>query len=619
MFYQPKKPLVVALAALSFLPITSFAAEETEAIVVTATRQASRASEILSDVTVISQEDIQNAPQTTLGELLAQQPGVEINSNGGEGTAAGIFIRGAKSGHTLFLLDGQRISSATLGTTNYGSIPLELIERIEILRGPASSLYGSDAIGGVVQVFTRKGKPGAPAAFADLGYGDFDTSRVSAGFAGATESSRYQLSLASIHSGGISTTKPASNNYRSDLDPFDRDSLSGGLEFDLNPANTVGFDILHSEIRKRTDSQFNYSTRNEQTLESYSTFWRHKVNTAWNSTVRAGNARDEDRSIADGALSSIFRTEQDQFLWQNDWQLGQGKFFTSIEHLRQRVASGGPDVTDFSNKERGIDSVATGWLQRYGNSTVQLSMRQDQNTQFGGHRTETVGYGYQFTDHWRGSTSYGTGFKAPAMNDLYYQGTDGNHGNPHLKPETSVNQEASLHFETLKQHFWLTYFENRIQNLIDWSFDPVTYVYAPSNINQALITGTTAGYQQNWVGGWRLNATATLQNPRDIQTGSQLNSRAREHGKVGLTRSTGDWQWTAEAQAQGNRYNDAQNTPSQKMGGYTLANAQIAYQLEKNWTAYARLNNIFNRDYELAYGYNTPGANVFVGIRYGTQ
>ena len=183
--YPDRSIAAAALALLAAIPASPVLADETdseaEAIVVTATRQATRASELLSDVSVIERADIEKAGSLeTLGELLSREGGVEFSSLGAPGSASSIYIRGANAGHTLLLIDGVRVGSATMGAPTFSALPLAQIERIEILKGSASSLYGSDAIGGVIHVITRKG--GGPAQLsADASIGDLDARVVNEG------------------------------------------------------------------------------------------------------------------------------------------------------------------------------------------------------------------------------------------------------------------------------------------------------------------------------------------------------------------------------------------------------------------------------------------------------
>jgi len=243
------KPL--ALAVTGAVSVSAFAADTTDpgTIVVTATRIATRVSETLSDVTTLTREQIEQAGDLTLPELLAAQPGVQLSSNGGPGASTTLFLRGTNSSHTLILVDGQRLASATTGTTAIEHIPLDQVERIEILRGPASSLYGADALGGVIQIFTRRGS-GAPAPVLSVGAGRYGTTTATFAYGGAAGDTRFHVQAGVERSGGFSDIKVAKGGlydmYNPDRDGYANDNFSASLTQRLAAGFTVGGDYLHS-------------------------------------------------------------------------------------------------------------------------------------------------------------------------------------------------------------------------------------------------------------------------------------------------------------------------------------------------------------------------------------
>ncbi|MEY4591515.1 MAG: hypothetical protein RIR18_410 [Pseudomonadota bacterium] len=620
--YPKLKPITAAIALLTIAPNHAFSAEkEFDPIVVTATRQASRTSELLSDTTVISREDILKAGQSSLAELLAQQPGIEYTSNGSEGTATGIHIRGTNSNHTLFLVDGLRVNSATLGSTSFGSIPLDLIDHIEILRGPASSLYGSDAIGGVVQIFTKNTGDGREKRFVDFGYGSYNTSKLSAGIANNTESVQYSLSASTAQSSGFSSLKPGSYYYNPDKDAFSRNAFAGNIAFNASPEHSFGTNFFYSQGIYGADDGPAKNARYDQSVSGVSVYSKNKITPTWTSTLRVGTGVDDSKKTVGSAFDALFQTTQDQYLWQNDFAFSYGKGFLSFERLDQKVSSNGPNGADYLLKTRTIDSVSTGILTKLDNNTLQLSVRGDHNSQFGDKTTETIAYGYQFSEAWRSSLSYGTGFKAPTFNDLYYpRDAWGMYGNPNLKPENSVNKEAVLHFEVPGHHASVVYYENKIKDLINWAaVDPNNPWgdWSAYNVAHATITGLTLSYKGDVAHNLIFTSNVNLQDPRNTETGKQLNRRSKESANIALHQQAGAWTWTTEVAAHGDRFDDVANKNT--LGGYTLVNLQGAYALDKEWTLYARVNNIFNREYELARYYNTPGINAFVGLRYTPQ
>ena len=609
--YPRLKPLATIL---SLLPICAVAAEtqqlaSLDPVVVTATRQAQRASEILSDVTVIAAEEIRNAgPAATINELLSRQPGIEINQKGGPGTDSNIFIRGSNSTHALVLVDGMRLGSTTTGTAAWGFIPLEQVDRIEIIRGSCSSLYGSDAIGGVVQIFTKRGD-GPFQMFAEAGFGTWNTSALSAGFSGSNDGWRYSFQLADKRGDAYSAVNnPKSFYYNADKDGFQTTSSSGSLSYSPIKGQEFGLSYLYSDGWNRYDSSPRAKDYKQyETIYGANLFSRNKLTDNWTSTVKIGKSSDDGRQFADGAKTSTIRSTQTQFQWQNDIALPIGTALLAAERVEQSVSGS----VDYTVTERSINSLLAGWTGHYDGHRLQVNVRNDDNSQFGAKTTGLLAYGYQFTDQWRANLSYGTGFKAPSFNDMYWPGA----GNPDLKPETSENREASIHYETASQHASVTYYHNDVDNLIEWAPNALGF-WMPANVAQARLRGWTLAYDSQ-LGDYKLSGSLDLQDPEDALTNKVLRYRARQIAKMAVSRDFGAFNIGAEVLASGQRYNDAANT--QELAGYGIVNLTAAYRLAADWSVFARANNIFDKDYTLVNDYSTPGANLFVGIRYSPK
>jgi vitamin B12 transporter len=295
-----KRFALAACAACSLFPPISKAADQLAAVVVTATRVPTRTSEVLSDVSVIEREDIERAGSVRLPDLLNTIPGVQTTSNGGSGASGTLSIRGTNSTHALVLVDGQRISSATLGTTAIEHLPLEQIERIEILRGPAASLYGSDAIGGVIQIFTRHGE-GAPAPALFLGAGRYGTIVSSAAYGGRSGDTRFHVQIGQERSAGFSDIKEAKGGaldmYHPDRDGYDNRNISASLSQRVSPSLAIGADYLNVRAAKHFDSTScsatfpwpctpNFDSRLVQTLNSTSLHADYRINPVWQTSLR---------------------------------------------------------------------------------------------------------------------------------------------------------------------------------------------------------------------------------------------------------------------------------------------------------------------------------------------
>ncbi len=612
---NPRSTLTAgALALIAAFPVAAFAAQD-DAVIVTASRQAQRANELLADVSVITREEIESSAQSTLTELLAQQPGIEFTSSGGAGSTQSLFLRGTNSEHTLVLIDGMRVNSATLGTTSLSQIPLSQIERIEILRGPASSLYGSEAIGGVVQIFTRQGR--GPAAFnLEVAYGTENTTKLSAGVSGQSEGLRYSFQASYDDTDGFSNIGNKQNNaYNRDRDGFRDGSFSGNLGYRFNSDHEVGLNTFSSDGRSHYDGGYGATAASDYysdtRVSSYSLYSRNRFLPAWQSTLRLGRGTDDTAYYTDGVRTSDVRTDQDQVAWQNDIRLPLGTALLAAEWLKQKVDAS----QDYDQTERTIKSLLAGWNASAGVHRWQANLRHDDISQTGSKNTGTLAYGYQFSDAWRAHASYGTAYKAPSMNDLYYPNMPFmGQGNPDLKPEFARNREASVHYETARHTASLIYFDNRIEDLIQWEETPVgSWFYVPQNVASARITGWSLAYKGSF-GPLSVRGSVDFQDPRNTDTDKLLTRRARKHANLGVEYATGLWTLGGEVVASGARYSDTANT--QRMGGYTLLNLSANYRFAKDVSLFARINNLFDKQYEYVNDFATPGLNALVGIRY---
>jgi vitamin B12 transporter len=583
---------------------------QTEDVVVTASRIEQPREKVIADVSIITRNEIERAGQSTFLELLQTQPGVEITSNGGTGKTSGIFLRGTNSSHVLILLDGLRIDSATAGTTTLENLPLAQIEKIEILRGPASTLYGQDAIGGVIQIFSKRGNH-APKLSAGIGYGTYDTKTADASFSGSVKDTSFATSASSYATRGFSAYKTKDPNL-DDRDGYRNLAFSGSLSHKISEDHDIGFQFLSSEGSTRFDNRFNvfssdpgFSDNANLSQLSYALTSKHQVTSGWLSKLKLGEGVDE---VVNYSVTGrdVFRTKQKQFTWQNDLTLPLGTLTLLYERLEQRVKS----TTDYDEDRRNNDGYVASYLLNHGPHSFQASYRSDHNTQFGNNDTGGLGYGYSFTSNWRATASYGTAFKAPTFNDLYFPGFS----NPNLKPEKSRNFETSLRYEDIDTSASLTLYENKIRDLIALDFVTPPFVF---NVNEARIQGMTVAGTQLY-GAWQLKASIDIQSPRDKESDNLLVRRANRHASASINRTFGDWRFGAESIASSKRYNDAANTVT--IDGYAILNLTADYSLSPDWKLQARANNVLDKDYGYAFEgpfiYNTPGSNLFVSIRY---
>ena len=601
--------LGAALVLASFSPLSSgqasadSAATQLDPVVVTAARGPQRLSDLSADVTLIGHDEIVRAGVQSLAELLQRQPGVQISMNGGAGSTSAVLLRGVNGNQTLVLIDGMRVGSATAGTTTLEAIPLDLIDHIEILRGPASSLYGADAIGGVIQVFTRRGG-GAPSWNGSASYGTYGTSQVTAGLAGAQDAWRFAIQGGYQGSRGFNAIgDPANFSYNPDRDGYDRGNASANLSYHFNAGHELAAQYYYSRLSNRFDATANFDDKTITTVETFSMSSTDRLASFWVSRLDVGQGSDDSVSQT-GFGSSGFRTRQNQLTWQNDLALAQGALSLAYVGLDERIATDPP----FPVTSRRTNSFVGVYQVRAEPHTLQANVRYDDSSQYGGRTTGALGYAYAIGEGWRALVNVGNAFKAPTFNDLYFPGF----ANPSLAPETAQNADVAVDYASGTLLARATTYRNQVKNLIVFQCD-ADFNCAPNNVAKATLTGVTLQAQ----GDWRtvsFKGSLDFLRPVDDATGNQLPRRAREFGSASALVPWEAWKFGAEVVAASARYDDAANT--RRMGGYALVNLTASYALSRQWALTVRADNVFDKRYELAAGYNTAGASIFGGVRY---
>lgn len=578
-----------------------------EPIVVTAARSPQRLLDLVADVTVIDADEIARSGTQGLVALLSRQPGVEIVQNGGPGATSGVFLRGANAAQTLVLIDGMRVASASSGATALEAIPIEQIDHIEILRGPASSLYGADAIGGVIQVFTRRGTQGA-AANASLGYGTFDTWAASAGLSGGNATARGSVEIAGRRSRGFNAIfNPANASYDPDRDGYDDASVSAHGSIDVAPGQTLALQYFRSRLDSAFDAGDAVDDRTVTTLETWQAASTNRLAPNWNSRVWLGDGRD--RSVSITAFGTFpFDTRQRQFGWQNDITLPKGALTLALERREERVDSD----AGFPVDARNTNAVTAIYRLEAGRTALQANVRHDDSDQFGGKTTGALAWGYRITPAWRVTASAGTAFKVPTFNDLYFPGFS----NPNLRPESSRNVETGVHWsaraDALAWQAHLVAFLDRVDDLIVFQCD-ASFACAPQNVADARLAGVSAYGDATWRD-TLLHASLDVQSPSDRASGLLLPRRARRHAVLSLTQAIGATRITAELVGSSERFDDAAN--QRRLGGYGLVNLAVEWTLDRRTVLFVRADNVLDHRYELAADFATGGARVFGGVRW---
>ncbi len=595
-------------------------AEETpffigDEIVVTPTRAPQKLSATLAATTVLTRGDIEASGALDLPTLLQGLPGVEISQTGGFGSQTAIRLRGGESDHTLVLVDGLRVNSVSAGTTSIEHLAIDDIERIEIVRGNVSSVYGSEAIGGVVRIFTRQGR-GEVRPRLNLGLGTDDFRNISAGIGGELKPGlRFDLSAGRTEAGGFSSVK---KRYASDdpaIDPWDSylpvdadDDSTRNTHFNFRLEHELGDRLSWglSARQNRADIELDgsYADHAEHDLAAYSMHVQGRPQDHWTTRLIAGRSTDELASDFGGTAMDRYRTRIDQLHWENTLAMGQHLLRFGLEAQKQSLESS----QTYSETERRATSAYAGAGLRFGAHDVDLSLRHDRYSDFGGHSTGRAAYGYGFTPALKAYAAAATAFKAPTFNELYLPAWWG--GNPDLKPERSQSAELGLNYANGGQFFQAMLFANRTEDLI-------AYVW-PSNIN--IGEARNRGLELSWHGelaGMNARAALTLQNPEDADTGQALLRRSQRFGSIALSDRIGKLGWRAELIAAAS-HPDVHATTFNRTSvpGYAVLNLSADYALAPGWKLAGRVANALDADYALVHGYATPGRGFRLELAY---
>ncbi|MGH8474469.1 MAG: TonB-dependent vitamin B12 receptor [Methylococcales bacterium] len=604
-----KKFCAPAAALLLLDPFPSISVE-LDPVIVTATRTPRTADDTLASVSVIDREDIERQQAQSVQDLLRGLPGVGIANNGGLGKATSVFLRGTESDHVLVLIDGVKAGSASLGTTQFQNIPVEQIERIEVVRGPRSSLYGSEAIGGVIQIFTRKGGGGLKPFFS-IGGGSFRTFNASAGISGGGEQGWFNLSGSGLDTAGFNACngKPSPGGagcftLEPDKDGFR--NLSGSLRAGYHFENGLDVDAHALVASGKTKFDGTFVNESESLQGVFGGTLRYSPFEIWDITLTAGRSLDESDNFLNRTFQTRFDTARDSLFFQNDVSIAEDHLLTlGFDYQADRVDS----TTAFTVRSRDNKGLFAQYQGSYASHDLQLSIRRDDNEQFGVRTTGGAAWAYELSEGLRFSASFGTAFKAPTFNELYFPGF----GNPGLGPETSRSLEFGLIGKDSWGNWSLNVYETHVDDLI--AFDSSRF--APANIDQALIRGLEATLNLRIVG-WNLNTNLTLLDPENRSGGSNhgnvLPRRAEQSFRVDADRRFGDFQVGATIQGEGRRFDDLGNT--RRLGGYSVVDLRGEYIFSKEWRLQARIVNLLDKNYETAAFFNQQRRSWFLTLRY---
>ena len=601
---------ILAVAVASLLPYASYTQAQQvsadETMVVTANRFEQPIKEVLAPVSVVTKEEIDAIQAKSLADVLRRLPGVQVIS-GGLGQDSVVFVRGASSKHLLVMINGVRIGSATLGSADFSKIPLTGIDRIELIRGSRAALYGSDAIGGVLNIITEY-NAGEQQAQINAGLGSDGYTQFGGSFAGGVgESSWAKIAIKTEQADGFSARKEP---FELDDDGFEAHNvvaefgtdISSNLKLRLqgyyNDAKT-DYDDTYGAIGAYTESSlYNVAAKLEYVRDNLA------------SQFTIAQNQDKGQNNSKGVTGSEITTDRLLINWQNYYQLSeQLSLGGGLEFYRDSVSN---STTVYEEDERDNFAAYVNSIYIAGDLQLEASLRGDDNDSYGENTTWLLGTAYTFLDTYQIAASAGTGFRAPSFNDFYWPDS----GNPNLKPEESFNYELSLSGSHELLDWQVAGYRNDIEQLIAWapsdSSDPSSD-WIPMNVEEArlqgieVITQFDTGVLSHDVSYDYLDAT-------DTKTNKQLIRRSKHSAKWNVSYMHHQWQFDVSALYKGKSYEDAQNTKA--LDSFVLFDVAANYFLNENVVIRGRIANLFDKDYTSREYYNVQERSYYGLVEY---
>lgn len=577
------------LAAIAF-PAQPVVAAERESrlppVQVTASRVELGIDDTLASVSVITREDIANSQAPDVLELLRRVPGLDLARTGGSGASTSVFMRGTNSNHVLVLIDGVRVASVNTGGFAWEHLPLDQIERIEIVRGPRAAYWGSDAIGGVISITTRK--DAGPTASARAGrWGRY---ALAAGYGFGDETTSFTITAGAESLEGFNATRPGNFSFDPDTDGYDNRNLS------LRGSHAFGSQRLgFSAYATRADVEFDRGetdARNEALALTLS----GPLGERWNHELVLGHGGER---LDTPAFAQRFDTERTQFDWIH--RVALGDTLRSVFGYNGLDERGGNRNTatarDIYRKSRRHHALFASLQGDPAPFHYEIALRRDDSSQYGGANTAQVAGGLAF-ESGRVYASWGQGFRAPNFNELYSPGFGGSFaGNPDLEPERSRSVEIGATLALGESRFSIAAYDTTVRNLIAFQGPRSQAI----NINRAEIDGIEARFQRR-VGPVDLTIDVAKLDAIDARSGLQLLRRPKQKAGIDGDLAIGEagrlgvaWQYVSSRRDFGG-----------ELSSHTLTELRYRHELGGGFTLGARLDNLFDREYELARGFATP-------------
>jgi len=588
--------------ALACLGTSGLAYSQTQDEIIVTAKNDQTIENVLQTVHVFNLDDIEAAQAKSIPALIDQIPGISFRDSGGRGSATGVFLRGASSSQTIVLIDGVRVGSATLGAAALNSYPVEAIERIEILKGPFSGLYGADAAAGVIQLFTKKGGKGIGSVRATIGSDSLEEFDVA--FNAGNERNSFHISAHSEDTDGIDRTSIVSDGNE-DLDAFEETAIALGGKVSFGEFTSASLNVLATDSTVDFDNTFGADPGLQTESETFSAALALNTQLAenidWNITLGS----NEDESVTNGAFPSDLTTNRDTAGTEFTFKLSDSTVLTTgVDYYEEDIES---PTTSFPVTERDNKGAFAQLTSRVGAFGLAASLRYDDNSAYGTDTNGSIALSYDINDNIDVTASYGTAFAAPSFNFLYFPFF----GNPDLLPEESESFEVKLTGNSGAISWYLAAYKTDFENL--FSFDPATFLAA--NVGEAELEGIEVSLSSEWAG-WNFGVNADLLSAENKQTGIELDDRAEQTIALWASKSFGKLDLGFNLKTESDRF-DRSGT---ELASYALFDVSAHYNINDNIEVFANVDNLFDKDYTVnlisaTERFNTQGRQAKLSLR----
>ncbi|WP_163834244.1 TonB-dependent receptor domain-containing protein [Spartinivicinus ruber] len=604
------KPLLISLLIAGNTVAATEEPVVLDEIIVTPTLTPTTLANSLAPITLFTREAIEKSQAQDLPELLKRVPGLDIRQTGGIGSNTSIFSRGTATKHTLVLIDGIRINQPSSGTPQISLIDLDLVERVEIVRGPKAAIYGAAAMGAVINIITRKDTDKTLAPELNITRGSHKTEKYAGGISGKIEDTFYSLKLGYHNTEGFNRR---TDDSLKENDGYRNNSINAYLKHNFSEKTSLSAYLFQNKGETELDFGGQNNQFTEFTIQTIGTELTHQFNDSLDLKLGVSQSKDfSDFLNEDNSSPSQLDIKSYSRVAHLNWKLNEHHLLTTgYEYIDDHIV-GSTSLTKRSryNHAYFIQDQIT-----YGNHDIILGLRYENNEQFGHHLSKQFSYGYWFNDDLQVIASYGESFASPTFNDLYLPDTPGPtiyRSNPNLNPEEAKHYELALKGFSDSSSWRISLFETQIEDLIDNKNIPNSNIIQRQNIRRAEIQGFEAELVTELLG-WNYTTSLTLIDPRDEDTDTTLRARSKQLVNMSLNKTWNRYTLGVEWFLQGKRHNVSGR---EDLPGFGTVNLLQSYKLTDDITLQWKINNIFDKDYETNKDFEEDGINTLVSLIY---